>query len=343
MIIDDRTPCDNCRIVLTYELTVGDDDGPGLLDAGIVFVRDRRGRFYAVNGFESSAVVIFDRQGRYLSQVGREGDGPGEFRWIMGIVDDGGHLVILDGRARRQTVLGPDYQVLATRPIPLRPYQGGYIGLGDGRILFNGVIPTPEAYGKPFHLVDGQGALERSFGQPEGSISPLNERLMLQRPMGVVDETLLAGYSGSYRLEQWSLNGGTRIRTLVRQSDWFPSNAEQRPLSFEDPPSPIFGALHPSEADLVWTLSVRADDNWRAGLGRGSGVDGAFVSVERPEQAFDAMIELINWKEAVLIASGRFDPAVSGFLDAQHVYAVRKEQTGAVKYDVYHLHLSRLP
>ena len=335
--------CRRCRIVLTHELTVGDNDGPGVLGMNAVFVRDQRSRFYAVNTFDPSSLVVFDSTGRFLQTVGREGDGPGEFRWIRGLIAVGpDSVLVFDGPGMRQVLLNTTYDPVRTTPLPVRLYPNGYLGLTARTTLFNGIVSTPEAYGMPFHVVDRDGQVLRSFGQPSGTISYRNSRELLDRPMALIDSTLYAAYHQAYKIEQWTLDG-VLLRTFVRDAKWFASYEGMRSLTREEEPRPILGALMKTSDGRLWALSVVADEHWRTGLTQREGPEGSYVGVEKPEGVFDARIELLDLQRHTVVASERFDPVVSGFIDEAHVYAIRLASNGTARYDVYHLHLTTPP
>ena len=48
-------------------------------------VRLRDGRIVVANGGLSSRLPVFSPEGRYISSIGREGEGPGEFAWITSL------------------------------------------------------------------------------------------------------------------------------------------------------------------------------------------------------------------------------------------------------------------
>jgi hypothetical protein len=70
-----------------------------------------------------AVVRVFDPTGRHLRNIGREGDGPGEFREPAALVGRGDTLVVLDQRGRR-TRFSPTGTVLGTDPIALAGYCG---------------------------------------------------------------------------------------------------------------------------------------------------------------------------------------------------------------------------
>lgn len=69
--------------------------------AGIAAAVD--GRVYVADGL-LKAVRIYDGSGKFVTEIGRPGDGPGEFRAINSIGVRGRHLAVYDGSALRVTL-----------------------------------------------------------------------------------------------------------------------------------------------------------------------------------------------------------------------------------------------
>ena len=83
---------------------------------GRVYVADRGG----------NRVAIFDASGTYVGQLGRQGDGPGEFRLPSALtLGPGGTVVALDGRRGLLSRWSSDGEFLREEPIP-----GSYWGPG---------------------------------------------------------------------------------------------------------------------------------------------------------------------------------------------------------------------
>lgn len=97
----------------------------------------------------SRELRFFDGAGELVRRVGREGGGPGEFRGIGGLVEDGDSLLVWDPRELRLTILGLDGNLKSMRSLkelsagPLRIYKP--IGLLRGGVVFfkNGSAAPP--------------------------------------------------------------------------------------------------------------------------------------------------------------------------------------------------------
>jgi len=96
----------NDVIELKEELSIGVADGaeeymfayPNYIDA------DSKGNIYVSDAMDK-VIKVYDKHGKYVRTIGREGDGPGEFRTISGIfIDKKDNLYVYDGRPRRFTL-----------------------------------------------------------------------------------------------------------------------------------------------------------------------------------------------------------------------------------------------
>lgn len=69
---------------------------------------DGTGRLYVLDG-QADRIFLVDTEGKLIREVGREGDGPGEFRDITGMVAmDDGRLVVRDLRHRAYHLFDPN-------------------------------------------------------------------------------------------------------------------------------------------------------------------------------------------------------------------------------------------
>lgn len=83
---------------------------------------------------------VFDKTGRFVRTIGRNGQGPGEFQDITDvIVRPHDSLFVVDMRQRRFTSLGPDGSVASTSPLKppftSSPFSTSISSLDDGSVL----------------------------------------------------------------------------------------------------------------------------------------------------------------------------------------------------------------
>jgi hypothetical protein len=96
--------------------------------------RDDDGNSYVVD-YGTCRIVVFDQEGRYCRSIGREGDGPGEFRWVDVTCFDGEIFQIWDPNLRRLSHVHRDGTFLGSQPPPNNIWVAGLIHLPDKRYL----------------------------------------------------------------------------------------------------------------------------------------------------------------------------------------------------------------
>ncbi len=78
---------------------------------------DSRGNIYVKDG-SSAAVLVFDANGRYVTTVGKRGEGPGELREVFGMhVDGDDRLIVADRMSRRLTIFTDMGKSFATKSL----------------------------------------------------------------------------------------------------------------------------------------------------------------------------------------------------------------------------------
>ncbi len=90
------------RYVAIGQITAGDTNAAGLVDPGYSSAMDDEGRVY-LEDQSPAAIKVFESTGRFVRAIGREGDGPGEYRSPL-IMVRGAHLIVQDPRLARITV-----------------------------------------------------------------------------------------------------------------------------------------------------------------------------------------------------------------------------------------------
>lgn len=98
------------------------------------------GCIYVVDSL-GPVVRVYDMEGRHLRDIGRRGDGPGEFNRPRAVavhpVD--GRIMVRDGRGGRINVYAPDGSFLERWPLPTRTSMGFSMGIRP-----DGVVLTPQ-------------------------------------------------------------------------------------------------------------------------------------------------------------------------------------------------------
>jgi hypothetical protein len=266
---------EECRSTCDYRaeliFTLGDDDlgfmGPGPAVARI-------GDFYYVAHQDSrTSIQVFDRRSGFVRTIGREGQGPGEFRDILDLdVDSAGNLWALDAGNRRVSVMrvsGPRAEFLTTFRLPsgLRPNLAGMTLLAGGNALLNATEYVDNKPGPSTHLVnENQGIRwsleEETLPPPEGRD---NRRVYALDGRGGF---WTARVRGPYRLEHRRLSDGGLIESVEPVRPWHDQHREavRLPPREGDPlPPPGEPGGRVLQAAQLTDLLLRGDQLWVLG------------------------------------------------------------------------------
>jgi hypothetical protein len=129
-------------------------------------VADPYGGYLVSDQAAADHILLFDSRGLFVKAVGKNGDGPGEFRSVLSLAVGAGdtihvftthHMLFTrDGRfVRAQYVLN------GTR-------VSRVLSLPNGTLLLQAMVPTPDLAGRPLHILDAQGRVTKSFGALPG-------------------------------------------------------------------------------------------------------------------------------------------------------------------------------
>ena len=90
-----------------------------------------------VLGGMSAQLVETDSTGRFVRNIGRGGNGPGEYRWVIaGSFDARGRLRIYDTGTSRISTFHSDGRLADTKPVPRPPHTMSGGGDDRGQVLF---------------------------------------------------------------------------------------------------------------------------------------------------------------------------------------------------------------
>lgn len=208
-------------------------------------VRMPDGGLAVANGGENQ-VLFFDTSGRLKSAVGRQGSGPGEFRWLYAMWPGAGDTVVAFDRSHRRVTRLTADGVAGTAPVT--PATGGFVVIGAGMFSNGDVLgftqiraPGPEVVGKVTpdrELFASNDTVARSLGVFEGielylGHSPDGGPLLLfgEAPFGVwtrfavENDTVWTFHNRDYAFEARDREG----RTLARYSrDWSPRRVTEQ-------------------------------------------------------------------------------------------------------------------
>jgi len=228
---------------------------------------------------------VFDSTGRFVRTLGREGEGPREFRAAEMVYATGDTAMIYDMGARRMTFVAPPDSFLRTVPWQRRPYT--LMELRDGSFVISTGDFSP---GPAMMHIARDGTLLSEFGD--------SAQTRTQEGRHRVFAPAADGGFWSARttrrmeLQKWRAPGDLEA-TIALSASWFaPYEELQRPTA-TDPPSPGVIAIWEDAEGMVWIVGMVAGERWFAGLGstKTLGDGRTYAPIEDPDKVFDTIIE----------------------------------------------------
>lgn len=118
------------RVVEELRIGTMDGTGPDLFGRVSALEVDTAGRLYVLEG-QAKEIRVFDRDGRYVRTVGRQGGGPGEFNEPIGMAwSPDGHLWVIDPENNRISVIDTAGTFVTSHPAIggwiYNPWPGGF-------------------------------------------------------------------------------------------------------------------------------------------------------------------------------------------------------------------------
>lgn len=293
---------------------------------------DSRGRVYVIGNY-STYINVFNQDGSFLRQVGREGDGPGEYRGIGRIaITKGDSVVVFDQVLRRYTVLSPDYRYVRSERLPVGP-EPQTVLMPDGFFIFNVPMYTPLQVGLPLHLVSPRGYLVRSFGSESGVYRP-DVPYLDRRAIAVHDTTTVwSAYRTQYVIDLYDIRTGSKIKEITRSTPWFPPNFKPLKGRVEpDKPEPFLAGIQEDHNGLLWVLLYVPDPNWQTAV-RADREHEAHPSIIDNNAYLDTVLEILEPVSGRILGSKTFDEVFTHIVQPGLLARVVERTDGSVKME----------
>ena len=274
--------------------------------------RDSRGKFIVL--VPGQLPQLYGTDGRFLQEIGRAGEGPGEFVAAAHVTTlPGDSLLVLDAQLRRASVLRPDLSFARAVSIPLRAGSLAVLRWPQ-LVMANGISFTPEHAGWPLHLLDLSGPTAQhkgSFGDNRGELRAGQPGLLTRRFMHASREGFWAAHALRYQAARYSLSGKT-VDVLLRRPSWFSKESAWTIGSPRIPPPPIVDAVM-IRGDTLWVAIRTARPDWsRAWEGVTIPPSGELTSAQVPDRTrlYRSRLEVIDLKHARLLTQKAVDGIV---------------------------------
>ena len=270
----------------------------------------------------SGLVEELDSTGRFVRNIGRLGEGPGEYRAPTAILTRGDVLWIWDRNGVRSQFTA-DGVFLGAVSTSIWEASRTLLLRGDTMIVARPTQPTIGEAPHPLQVVAPDGAVVRAFGgELDASTSSWSARLRsLARDS---DSTFWAANFYRYTLEHWTV-GGALLRRLTPSRAWFPPDGQQSGNVWEDRPTPmVLGIRADGDGHLLVRLR-RARADLKAGMHEGRGM----VAVEESMRYIEIVVEVIDATTGKLLKEMvQHDNPILWFLDDGRVAGIETDESG---------------
>jgi hypothetical protein len=342
--IPDDVACARCSLRATRTLRIGDQEGPGALSgfpSTVAF--DSRSRLWVLGG--GGLPKVFDSTGRFIQEVGRKGQGPGEFLSPFDAVAlPGDSMLVVDAAVDRATVIDPSLTPRRTVLLPRFTPQPTIVLRWPDSVWVNANIPTAALAGFPIHNVSfasTEARVLKSFGPNAGEL----------RAGGLdgIWQWLTPGSPGvwaSYKLAYTLTHidgAGRSTRELLRRPEWFASTSRPWMGNPETPPPPLVAALHQDAGGLLWVFVSVASTRWSEAwanvrvAGRAPEVSTARIAMDR---LYHTQVEVIDPRAARVVARTRIESWIVSVLRDGRVASIETDADGRPHVQLWQLVLS---
>jgi hypothetical protein len=251
-----------------------------------------------------------------------------------------GQVHVFDQRNRRETVIGPQFDLISEHSLPWGPIYHAAPLPDAEHIIVNGVFREPSRIGLPLHMIRGPDIVA-SFGMIERGSYSLGTMHMLRRVTIDRDGTIFSGNYFDYSVEAWSPSG-QRLLGFKRDGLWQPPPGGQpQPLSRETNLWGLLLAMNVDENDRLWVITWAPREDWLSNVSEGVGPDGQTHLRPRDSDASirRTAIDVIDLGSGRLVAHRQYDELLYGFLGNRSVFGNRFTSAGEPRLVIWKVDL----
>lgn len=343
-VIRDAGTCPMCRISSRRVVRLGasGDGAGGLISRPYAISQDSKGRYFVVMPESGDPPHMYSKSGVFIAQVGRTGEGPGEYRRPRLVrVTTGDSVEVYDEGNARYTLLTPELRVSRSFAIPRATNDG--IRLTSGLQVLNAKVSDADRIGLPLHVFEAGGRYVRSFGTARPIALPGDVTRHARWLFPLTNGHVLVAHMGHrYRVEEW-VASGELIAAWDRDVDWYrPYDRYWFPTPTM-PPAPRTTGLWRDAGGLIWVVLQVPDRTWARGLELAREAEGgqALYRWENWQLLFDTIVEVFDPRSGNLIASQRFDHTTDWVVTGGRVASFEEDANGYFTAVVYDLTLIR--
>ncbi len=299
VVIPDRVECDGCDLRLEQVQVLGLAPDAELLEQsgpkGIV--RGRDGSVWVMNGQITGIIQVFGPNGS-LELFSREGDGPGEFRYLQMMTCTPEGDILFTGRTSRFHQINTATREITQSPGSVYgPRQQSMLSFSDSLVWLSAPSRDERFVGYPLVSYDPRtGRPLNAWGKTVEHYDAMVELHALRVLDRFPDGRILAGHTLEYVLDIYADNGQL-LRQIVRDAPWF----EPQTTTWIGQHLMV---VHPLDERFVLTSVLVRPTSWMPGRAE-----------RRPEdrelaKMFDTVLEVLDVVQGRVVYRERMDEAV---------------------------------
>ncbi|MCG8461144.1 MAG: 6-bladed beta-propeller [Holophagales bacterium] len=220
----------------------GEDDEDVLFGVITDVILGPKGNFYLLDS-QLNEIQVYSPKGEHLRTIGREGEGPGEFRFAFNLILlPDGNIGVLQAFPGKIVVLTPEGEPAGLFPIP-ETGDAGFKGLISAQnageqlaVIYTLTVPGQAGFSQNnvLALVDGEGKKETRIFSQESKMSNADAVFaesewdtFRNRWAAAPDGRLFAATEyGAYSIHMWD-SEGELVRVIHRESEEHPRTTEE--------------------------------------------------------------------------------------------------------------------
>ncbi|MGH7503238.1 MAG: 6-bladed beta-propeller [Longimicrobiales bacterium] len=286
------------------------------------------GRFLVFQ--RSPYVLVYDSVGRYVGHIGRQGEGPGEFKAPWSLAVDASDSIWVAEFGGKVTVLGPDGvagRVLPTRSAMIPQIQGF---TPSGRPV---VLQAPR-YGGLLEVWSRDGSLEWTLGvEAADTTGRSSVNVVAPQLVVMLEDTvaLVRSIAGGHRIERWT--PGT-VDTVLRSGDIGRAYQERFIDAPVEPDNVYVSSLTPGADGAVWGLAGEVVFDLSQ-LPVAPGQEGVAVTLENRNLQWDGLLWRWDPADGTITVMEKIPQLPSGFVDGRHFFSFREDEFGLLIVQVW--------
>ena len=324
--VSGEVSCAGCRITMDTVLVLGGLDGPGshVLEGPVPLAAvDQRGRIL-VAMWARPDISVFDSTGGFIGELGRAGEGPGEYTFITHL-NVGPEFIHVFDVMRGRTLLNVDHGFVRADRFAADVNSAAVTKSETS--VFAGEVATSASVGHRLHLLDADGEMH-SYGW-DGTVSRGRSRKNFAVAANDSAAWIIEGNSG--RMEEWTLLPEPKVsRIFNRHVEEFERE--------KSTPGETAGAW-PSASNIgarvndhgIWILWWTPDPGWTKRTGDPE-VSNRWDREELSHTIFDGVLDLIDPETGRTLARHRSDLTMPGFVYGSDMVMAYEETRAGVPY-----------